>query len=118
MGFNTTVVVMNDALGTIKDDPEFGKELASAISKAACFGKHQDVPAETQTAGGGRSVYSNAATVVASDHADVRRLLLTGENTMEDLGIVWPYGEGNLELRVLKALANRLGYYVAKLPKE
>jgi len=33
MGWNSTVVVMNDALGYIEEDPEFGTKLARAISK-------------------------------------------------------------------------------------
>lgn len=31
MGYNTTVVVLNDALDAIRDDPEFGKKLYHAI---------------------------------------------------------------------------------------
>ena len=32
MGWNSTVVVMHDSLGIIAQDPEFGKNLASAIN--------------------------------------------------------------------------------------
>lgn len=31
MGYNTTVVVYNDALDQIANDPEFGKKLVAAI---------------------------------------------------------------------------------------
>jgi len=34
MGYNTTVVVMNDALGSIEKDPEFGKNLVRAVLRA------------------------------------------------------------------------------------
>lgn len=32
MGFNTTVLVLNDALGCIAEDAEFGKKIADAVS--------------------------------------------------------------------------------------
>ena len=31
MGYNTTVVILNDALGQIAKDPKFGEKLARAI---------------------------------------------------------------------------------------
>jgi hypothetical protein len=34
MSWNTTVVVLNDALHDIENDPEFGKKLADAVKRA------------------------------------------------------------------------------------
>ena len=34
MGWNTTVVILNDAVHDIKADPEFGKKLADAVCRA------------------------------------------------------------------------------------
>ena len=41
MGFNTAVVILNDELGDIEDDPKFGLRLAEAIREAAgkAYGK-------------------------------------------------------------------------------
>ena len=64
MGFNTTVVVMNDALSYIEADPDFGANLAAAIREAQ-RGKPVDVRAGTS-----RGVHCNAATVIESHHAD------------------------------------------------
>jgi hypothetical protein len=34
MGWNTTVVILNDALNDIETDPDFGKKLANAVKRA------------------------------------------------------------------------------------
>ena len=83
MGFNTTVVVMNDALAQIEHDPEFGKNLARAIYEVQ-RGKPVDVPAC-----GERSVHCNAATVIESHHADYMVLVEVGRNS----GRVVPFEE-------------------------
>ncbi len=70
MGFNTTVVVLNDALADIAGDPDFGKNLADAITEAA-MGRPQWVAA-------GR--HGNAAYVVESHHADYQVMVRVGGN--------------------------------------
>lgn len=101
MGWNTTVVVLNDALGEIERDPEFGKKLSDAIKHVSAFGKHRDVSAGN---------HCNAATVIESHHADNYTVVAVGENFGEILGNVWPYGEESIPIRVLKALADTYGY--------
>lgn len=64
MGFNTTVVVLNDALGAIEQDSEFGRRLVKAILEVQ-HGKPVDVAAH-----GLRSIHCNAATVIETHHAD------------------------------------------------
>lgn len=75
MGWNTTVVVMNDALGNIETDPEFGKRLAQAI-KQVTRGEKVDVAAH-----GKHGIHCNAATVIESHHADYDVLVKVGGNT-------------------------------------
>lgn len=58
--FDTTVLVLNDALADIRDDPEFGKKLYNAVLKAS-IGEKTDVSA---------GCYINAATVIETHHAD------------------------------------------------
>jgi uncharacterized hydantoinase/oxoprolinase family protein len=69
MGYNTTVIVLNDALDNIANDPNFGKKLVAAI-KNACYGT-------TNVSAGG---FVNAATVIESHHADEHVLVDIGGN--------------------------------------
>jgi hypothetical protein len=79
MGYNTTVVVMNDALSAIEQDPEFGKRLARAI-RDAFGGDRVDVPAH-----GERMIHCNAATVIETHHADHFVTVRIGQNYGEVL---------------------------------
>lgn len=45
MGYNTTVLVLNDSLGAIEEDPEFGKNLARTIYRMYDDRNSRDVPA-------------------------------------------------------------------------
>jgi hypothetical protein len=74
MGYNTTVVVLNDALAEIEQDPDFGKKLARAI-RLASRGL-QDVSAH-----GKHCMFANAAQVIETHHADYDVLVKIGGNT-------------------------------------
>lgn len=70
MGYNSTVVVMNDALDQIRNDPDFGRKLADAIAVVQ-RGKSVDI----------RSGYhANAAIVICSRHADWTTYIKVGGN--------------------------------------
>ena len=72
MGWNTCVVVLNDALDQIEKDPEFGKKLAAAIRKRSITGKEAvDVSAGN---------HCNAALVVHQSHADCNFYVKVGGN--------------------------------------
>jgi len=75
MGYNTTVVVMNDALSFIEKDPEFDKNLARAIMEAQ-RGKPVDVAARHAN-----GIHCNAATVIESHHASHDEWVKVGGNT-------------------------------------
>jgi len=77
MGYNTTVVILNDALGAIAEDPGFGARLADAIRLAA-RGQQVSVAACSE-----RCIYSGAATVIESHHADHDVLVRVGGNRGE-----------------------------------
>lgn len=69
MGFNTTVVVLNDGLGAILKNPEqFARNLAEVIING-------QFPAWVFCKGGG-----NVAQVVESHHADHRVIVEVGGN--------------------------------------
>ena len=78
---------MLDSLDAISADPDFGKNLAQAINKLACFkGKPIDVPARF-----GKGVHCNAATVIEVHHANQEVYVKVGGN----------YGEVIPEDRIL-----------------
>lgn len=104
MGFNSTIVVMNDAVGDIEKDPDFGKNLARAIAS----GKTKvDVRA-------GSSI--NAATVISNNHADYTSLVAVGGNCGTYLTGVYSFrhNEEAVQVELLKAFADKLGYKVVK----
>lgn len=107
MGYNTTVVVMNDALDQIEKDPQFGRNLAQAILRSGSRQEHVDVPAGS---------HANAAHVVESHHADLTSVVTVGGN----LGIChvtkrgWEHHETEQQIELLKAWAEKLGYRMVK----
>ncbi len=104
MGFNTTVVVMNDALQDIQDDPDFGKKLVAAISKRIICDKPIGVSA---------GCHSNAATVIELHHADIQTIVAIGRNYGREIGYVSGWITPTTE-NVLKELARNLGYVIFK----
>jgi hypothetical protein len=111
MGYNTSVLILNDALGTIADDPLFGKRLVDAIH-AVQHGETVEVPAVSTD---GRCSCS-AATVIETHHADGTSVVAFGGNYGQVITNVY-YSEGELPLRVLKQLADELGYDIKKRKK-
>jgi hypothetical protein len=111
MGFNTTVVVMNDALGDIENDPEFGKRLASAIHSVGS--QKVDVSAHHSN---GRSISGNAATVIETHHCGDTALVAVGGN--HGTVIAWagdvPHHKTEGQLKLLQALAEKLGYHLVE----
>lgn len=77
MGYNSTVVIFNDALDSIANDPEFGKKLAAAISQANCYNKPISISAS----------HGTAAIVVETHHADYDVLVKVGENRGEVVNV-------------------------------
>lgn len=111
MGFNTTLVIMNDALHIIEKDPEFGAKVAQAAQNFGCYGKkHVDI-----SSGG----HCNAATVVDCHHADQTSIILVGGN----MGTVavpyaggWDHSEKAQE-RMLRYWADKMGFRLTKKAK-
>ena len=70
MGFNTTVVILNDGLDDIANDKEFGKHLAEAI-QSVIFNKKVTL----------YSGHGNVGEVIESHHADYIVTVKVGHNT-------------------------------------
>lgn len=105
MGFNATVVVMNDALHAIEQDVQFGAKLARAVSEQ--YGRHENVDVSAMS-------HVNAATVIGVHHADEMHLFAVGGNTGYDFGYQGNYRSKEEEL--LKSWAEKLGYVLHKKP--
>jgi hypothetical protein len=72
MGFNTTILVLNDGIYELEQDKDLGSKIGYAIN---------------QVCGKGEGVrVCNALKVVETHHADGWKLILVGGNTAIDLG--------------------------------
>jgi len=109
MGFNTTVVVMNDAGDQIANDPTFGKKLAQAIR--GMFGDRGPIDVSAGN-------HLNAATVIESHHADNTVLVAVGGNFATALLQTGGYRHHEVQgqEQLLRDLADKLGYRISKKP--
>lgn len=81
MGFNTVVVVLNDAVHMIAEDTSWGASLARAVSafhSSRRRAEYNPIPARGNS---GRSVYCNSAEVISQAHADSYQVVVAHGNT-------------------------------------
>ena len=76
MGLNTTIVILNDALGEIERDPSFGKKLTAAIRKRALTREVETISAGAQC---------NAAMIIETHHSSETALVAVGGNTGNEI---------------------------------
>lgn len=110
MGYNTTVVVMVDALDQIEADPKFGKNLVAAIMSTVNE-KPGDRLADVRAGN-----HINAATVIESHHADQLVPVLVGGNTGRVMSDAW-IGYASGDEAALRNIAERMGYRLVKKEK-
>ena len=79
MGNQTTLVILNDALHDIRNDPEFGNRLYNA-TLGQNGGRFNTIPAGT---------YANAAEIIETHHAGSDVLILAGGNTANVVAVTW-----------------------------
>jgi hypothetical protein len=109
MGYNTTVIVLNDALTDIANDPEFGHKLARAISRLSI----------EPNVGVSAGYHAHAATAIETHHADGNAVVVVGGNSASVLGYTLGgthYREED-KIRILRQLADDLGYSLRKKQK-
>jgi hypothetical protein len=75
MGYNTTILVLNDALDTIEGDPDFGKKLCDAIRSMGVMGGRRRGPVNVPVGN-----HANPVTVIETHHADQTALIAVGGN--------------------------------------
>lgn len=115
MGFNTTLLIRNDALAHIESNPEeFVKNLSNAM---ATLGYQKGSMNGNIPCGS----HCNAAQVITNTHADLTHIIAAGENYASVLGTVSAGNKGHHEpeqqIEILKQLAEQLGYKLSKKGK-
>lgn len=111
MGWNTTVVVNNDSLDAIRRDSNFGERLYDACMRIISSDRPVDVCANPD---GTQAYHANAATVIETHHADGTALVAVGGNYGVNLGVFYAPGLEDKDVRLLKQLADKLGYRIVK----
>ncbi len=106
MGFNSTVLVLNDRLGEIERNPEeFVKEMLYAIQRSSMREQEEFNPGQT--------------TVMSCAHADTVTILAVGGNCATVLGRVYNGGVHHTEeaqVKILRELASKYGFSLRKKP--
>lgn len=110
MGYNTTIVLLNDALSSIEGDLNLGKKLRDATLKMSLAGqKPVDVSAGN---------HCNALLVVETHHADQMVPILVGGNyahVVDKTYVKW--NNDKMEEDLLRQLADKHGYTLRKKSK-
>lgn len=107
MGFQTTMVVLNDALHEIRDDKDFGEKVYDAALKIS----HSITPIDIHA-----NMHANAASVIESHHADEAVMLVASGNTMVNMGSVGTWASTD-PVNYLKKAADKMGYRLVKKPE-
>lgn len=108
MGYNTTIVIRNDALDQIRDDPEFGRKLVDAILNLndPCY-KDRNIEVSAGN-------HSNVAQVVEQHHADLTSIVTVGGNLGVHHGTYggWRHTEEKAQRDLVRLWAEKLGMKV------
>lgn len=113
MGFNTSVVILNDALHVIKEHgQEFSEQLVNTILRQNINKVPTDVPCHN---------HCNVAQVILSQHADNTQLLAVGGNCGSVIETIYNGGRHHtpeFQVELLKRAAEKLGYKLIKKPSK
>lgn len=104
MGWNSSLVVLNDRLGDIRKDENFGPRVADAIARS--FGRTHE--------------HEYWGQVIAQNHMDTKSLLVVGENVGKQLGVISHIPDKDDDDDVVDAMRwflRQKGYMVSKWPK-
>lgn len=109
MGFNSTVLILNDQLGEIEREPaRFVKEMLNGIGRSG-------YPDEQVDFNPGQS------TVMSCVHADMVTILAVGGNCATKLGQFYNGGYHHTEedqVKLLRQLADKYGFTLRKKPQK
>jgi hypothetical protein len=108
MGFMSTVMILNDAIGEIRDHPkEFSETLYRQLMRGPDYGRYTNEVGKTPETFGFRG-YSNYFSVMTQHHADVTSLILVGGNYATVLGNVYTFNRGHHEREEVKKTLNEI----------
>lgn len=93
MGFNTTIVVLNDCIGDIEKNTNLGKQIADAIREKAI--NHEPIRA------------AQGVTVIETHHADSTVLVAVGGNLGRVVTSVYGYNADDSD--IAKAMVEKTG---------
>lgn len=102
MGFNTAILMLNDALGDLRDDPDVGVKLYDAVTRTT---RGQPVVVHL-------GCHGNAATVIPSQHASLNQVIVVGGNTIQRLATT--SDDVDSPEKLMRFLAQSLGYTVSR----
>lgn len=108
MGYNTAVLILNDALSDLKKDADVGRKLSNAIlvSQSAAVGRATDFSI---------GCHANGGTVLPSEHADHVQIVALGGNSMRRLAILhYEWSKMTDPEKLMRSLADTLGYTISK----
>jgi hypothetical protein len=108
MGYNSTIVIVNDAIDMIANDKDFGKSVANAIrSMSMTQGQRVDIASGN---------HCNAAHLVEIHHADESVVVVVGGNLGVKRAHVygWKHNEDEVQRQLIEEWACRLGYELVK----
>lgn len=112
MGWNTGVIILNDAIGNIEDHP---KEFVDGLRRAmGDFLSHGGKPVDIAVGG-----HVNAASVFHQSHADNTGVFAIGGNHATRLLETYNGGRHHTDadkLELLKRLAEEMGYNISRKP--
>ena len=98
------MIILNDHLSAIENDPLFGQKVADAVRSVGCYDKGVDINGQ-------------AATVIETHHADNQHVIVVGGNYAQDMGVAAHWTE-RLDMtkpedrvKLIKNLAEREGYF-------
>lgn len=107
MGFNTSLMILNDHLHMLENEQNLGKKIISAVQKLSV----QDGPV----------CIASGFSAIETHHADVHKLLCCGSNMLTDLNVATVHRSyveyHDLKLGLLKQFASEMGFDLRKKRK-
>lgn len=108
MGYNTALLIMNDAAEGLKTDPNVGKAIYDALGEAQYSRNKEGVSFSIGN-------HANGGYLLPSRHADEVQIVAVGGNCMTRLGSIY-YGWRDMvdPDKLVHRLADELGYKLVK----
>lgn len=112
MGYQTSVMLLNDHIDGLKTDTGFGERLYHSILEAT-LPQYRDKGKSLSLGNCG-----NGAMVLPSQHADNVQIVAVGGNYMKNIGTLWGrWPQMQEPEKLLKELADQMGYRLVRKPQ-